>query len=298
MNIFKKAIATVTLCAMALSFSACRSTAETLLAKDSFKICCSFYPMYVMTMNIAGGIDGVEVVSMSDPNMGCIHDHVFSTEDLKKIEGADVFVENGLELEVFNDEILAAYPDVKIINASANVKDAYDDGDEVNGHVWTSIDDYELQITNVCIELQKADPAHAEQYKTNAAVYLEKIDALRSDNADVIASLNGVGALVLDETLPSFCIYTGMDFITVETDHENEALSAGDIADIISEMNEKGITLIFVGAGEDTAMADAIAAETGATVYTLNTCMTGNEEENAYIDQMNENFEVLSDIIG
>ena len=106
MNIFKKAIATVTLCAMALSFSACRSTAETLLAKDSFKICCSFYPMYVMTMNIAGGIDGVEVVSMSDPNMGCIHDHVFSTEDLKKIEGADVFVENGLELEVFYDEIL------------------------------------------------------------------------------------------------------------------------------------------------------------------------------------------------
>lgn len=296
MNIFKKATAVLTLSATILSLAAC-STVAKLASDDTFTICCSFYPMYVMTMNIAGGIDGVEVVSMSDPNMGCIHDHVFSTEDLKKIEGADVYVENGLELEAFNDEILAAYPDIKIINASANVEDAYDDGDEVNGHVWTSIYDYKLQVTNVCLLLQQEDPKHAEQYKTNAAIYLEKIDALESDNADVIASLNGVGALVLDETLPSFCIYTGMDFITVETDHENEALSAGDIADIISEMNENDINIIFVGAGEDTDMADAIAAETGATVYTLNTCMTGKEEENAYIDQMNENFDILSDII-
>lgn len=296
MNIFKKAIATLTLSATALSLAACSAGAQP-AADDKFTICCSFYPMYVMTMNIAGGIDGVEVVSMSDPNLGCIHDHVFSTEDLKKIEGADVYVENGLELEAFNDEITAAYPDIKIIEASADVKDAFDDGDEVNGHVWTSIYDYKLQITHVSEELQKLDPEHAEQYKANAEAYIEKIDALESDNADVIASLEGVGALVLDETLPSFCIYTGMDFITVETDHENEALSAGDIADIITEMNEKGITIIFVGAGEDTDMADAIAAETGATVYTLNTCMTGKEEENAYIDQMNENFEVLSDII-
>ena len=298
MNIFKKATATVTLSAIALSLAACSAGAPAAKADDDvFTICCSFYPMYVMTMNIAGGIDGVEVVSMSDPNMGCIHDHVFSTDDLKKIEGADVYVENGLELEAFNDEIKAAYPDINIIEASTNVKDAYDDGDEVNGHVWTSIDDYELQVTYVCIELQKLDPKHANEYKTNAATYLEKIDALQSDNADVIAALNGVGVLVLDETLPSFCIYTGMDFITVETDHENEALSAGDIADIISEMNEKDINVIFVGAGEDTDMADAIAAETGAAVYILNTCMTGKEDENAYIDQMNENFEVLSDII-
>jgi len=296
MNIFKKVIATAAIGAITLSFASC-AAAPAKEANDTYKICCSFYPMYVLTMNIAGGIDGVEVVSMSDPNMGCIHDHVFSTEDLKKIEGADVFVENGLELEVFNDEILAAYPEVKIIEAAADVKDAPADEEEVNGHVWTSIYDYELQIKKVSAELQALDPAHAEQYAANEKAYLEKIDALQSDNADVIAALEGMGVLVIDETLPSFCVYTGMDFITVETDHEQEALSAGDIADIISEMNEEGIQIIFVGAGEDSAIADTIASETGATVYTLNTCMTGVETEDAYIDQMNENFKTLSDII-
>ena len=89
-----------------------------------------------------------------------------------------------------------------------------------------------------------------------------------------------------------------MDYITVETDHENEALSAGDIAEIIEEMNENGIGIIFVGTGEGSYIDDAIAAETGATVVTLNTCMTGIETEDAYIDQMSENFKTLSDIIG
>ena len=297
MNTFKKAVASAALISVILSLAACSAGAPK-TADESYDIVASFYPMYVLTLNIAGGIDGVTVSSMSDPNMGCIHDHVFSTEDLKQLEGADVFVENGLDLEVFNDEILAAYPDLDIIDASANVTDAPADEEEVNGHVWTSIDDYELQIKQVSAELQKLDPAHAEQYAANEKAYLEKIDALRSEGEDVIAALNGTPVLVLDETLPSFCVYAGMDYITVETDHENEALSAGDIAEIIEEMNENGIGIIFVGTGEGSDIADAISAETGATIVTLNTCMTGTETEDAYIDQMSENFKTLSDIIG
>ena len=256
MNTFKKAVASAALISVTLSLAACSAGAPK-TADESYDIVASFYPMYVLTLNIAGGIDGVTVSSMSDPNMGCIHDHVFSTEDLKQLEGADVFVENGLDLEVFNDEILAAYPDLDIIDASANVMDAPADEEEVNGHVWTSIDDYELQIKQVSAELQKLDPAHAEQYAANEKAYLEKIDALRSEGEDVIAALNGTPVLVLDETLPSFCVYAGMDYITVETDHENEALSAGDIAEIIEEMNENAIGIIFVGADGDTARRSA-----------------------------------------
>ena len=295
MNTFKKAVASAALISVTLSLAACSAGAPN-TADESYDIVASFYPMYVLTLNIAGGIDGVTVSSMSDPNMGCIHDHVFSTEDLKQLEGADVFVENGLDLEVFNDEILAAYPDLDIIDASANVTDAPADEEEVNGHVWTSIDDYELQIKQVSAELQKLDPAHAEQYKANADAYLEKITKLETDYAEVISSLDGKGVLVLDETLPSFCVYAGMDFITVETDHEQEALSAGDIAEIITEMNNKNINIIFIGAGEESQIADAIAEETGAAIITLNTCMTGEENKDAYIDQMSENLKTLTGI--
>ena len=87
-----------------------------------------------------------------------------------------------------------------------------------------------------------------------------------------------------------------MDFITVETDHEQEALSAGDIAEIITEMNDKNINIIFIGAGEESQIADAIAEETGAAIITLNTCMTGEENKDAYIDQMSENLKTLTGI--
>ena len=112
-----------------------------------FNIVTSFYPMQILVMNVAGGIDGVTVECMSDPNIGCIHDHVFTTDDLRKVENADVYVENGLELETFNDQLLNAYPDLTIIEAASEVTDAPEDEGEVNGHVWTSIDDYIIEIS-------------------------------------------------------------------------------------------------------------------------------------------------------
>ena len=236
-----------------------------------FNIVTSFYPMQILVMNVAGGIDGVTVECMSDPNIGCIHDHVFTTDDLRKVENADVYVENGLDLETFNDQLISAYPGLTIIEAASEVTDAPEDEGEVNGHVWTSIDDYIIEIRTVSAALGAADPAHAAEYETNAEAYIGRVEQLKSDYADQIASAEGTGVLVIDETLPSFCEWLGLDYEVVETDHEQSALSAGDIADTIDWMNANGVMVIFVSADTDAGIADAIAAETEGTVMELNT---------------------------
>lgn len=261
-----------------------------------FNIVTSFYPVQILVMNIAGGIDGVEVDCMSDPNLGCIHDHVFTTEDLRLIENADVYVENGLGLEMFNDQILSAYPDLPIIEAAAGVTDAPSDEDEVNGHIWTNIDDYILEINEVSSRLSELDPGHASEYSANAEAYIARINDLTSEYSDVIASAAGQKVLVLDESLPSFCIYLGMDYITIETDHEQSALSAGQIGDTIGYMNDNGITAIFTEPDDRAGFAYSIASETGATIYELHTALTGEVYEDAYIDQMEHNFEVLGNM--
>ena len=261
-----------------------------------FRIVTSFYPVQILTMNVAGGIDGVEVVCMSDPNLGCIHDHTFTTEDLRSIENADIYIENGLGLETFNERVLASYPDLEIVEAAGEVTDAPSEDDEVNGHVWTSLDDYKIMIAHVAEALCSADPVHAGEYEANAAEYISGIEALQERYSDVILALNGTSATVLDESIPSFCVYAGIDYTTIETDHEQSALSAGDLGTVIDHMNSNGVNAIFVGADTDMAIADAIASETGAQVYVLNTCITGEVNENAYINQMEENFEVLRDI--
>lgn len=74
--------------------------------ENNFKIVTSFYPIYVMTLNITQGAQNIDLVNMTETNIGCLHDYTLSTNDMKKIENANAFIENGLGLESFNDKII------------------------------------------------------------------------------------------------------------------------------------------------------------------------------------------------
>ena len=67
---------------------------------------------------------------------------------------------------------------------------------------------------------------------------------------------------------------------------------------MIGSVNDNGIAAIFVTADGENDIADTIAGETGAVIYELNSCMTGEVYADAYIDQMAENFDTLRGIAG
>lgn len=282
--------------AMTVSLASCANEPAKSEDDGEFNIVTSFYPMQILAMNVAGGIDGVTVECMSAPDIGCIHDHVFTTDDLRKVENADVYIENGLELETFNDRLLSAYPDLQVIEAAAEVTDAPEDDGEVNGHVWTSIDDYIIQIRTVSAALSEADPDHAADYEANAEAYIEKIEQLTESYADQIAAVEGMRVLVIDETLPSFCVWLGLDYEVIETDHEQASLSAGDIADTVDWMNDNGVSVILVSSDSDDGIAEAVAAEINGSIVAFNTCMTGEVYADAYLDQMADNLVLLQNL--
>lgn len=282
--------------AMTVSLASCVKEPAKSEDDGEFNIVTSFYPMQILAMNVAGGIDGVTVECMSAPDIGCIHDHVFTTDDLRKVENADVYIENGLELETFNDRLLSAYPDLQVIEAAAEVTDAPEDDGEVNGHVWTSIDDYIIQIRTVSAALSEADPDHAADYEANAEAYIEKIEQLTESYAEQIAAVEGMRVLVIDETLPSFCVWLGLDYEVIETDHEQASLSAGDIADTVDWMNDNGVSVILVSSDSDDGIAEAVAAEINGSIVAFNTCMTGEVYADAYLDQMADNLVLLQNL--
>ena len=80
----------------------------------NLKIVTSFYPMYLATMNVTRGVEGVEVVNLTPPQTGCLHDYQLTPEDMKLLETADIFVINGLGMESFHDKVTEARPDLKI----------------------------------------------------------------------------------------------------------------------------------------------------------------------------------------
>lgn len=263
-------------------------------SSDKTKIVASFYPMHILTMNITDGIDNVDLTSMSDPNMGCIHDHTFTTEDLKKVEKANIFVENGLGLEVFNDKILSAYPNVKIVEASKDFTNTIKDGEDENAHLWTNIDNYVKQVQNVSNSLQSLDKDNASAYKKNEESYISSLNSIKDKYKDAIGNANGKKALVLDETLPYFCQFLNIDYISIESDHEQESVSAETLKSTIQTMKDQNIKSIFLAKDANKSVAETVAKETGAKIYELNTCMVGDVNKDAYINDMSENFDIIS----
>jgi len=68
---------------------------------EGLTIVTSFYPMYIASLNIADGIDGVQVVNLTENQTGCVHDYQLTTKDMRTLSGAQVVVLNGGEMEEF-----------------------------------------------------------------------------------------------------------------------------------------------------------------------------------------------------
>ncbi|MBR4026237.1 MAG: zinc ABC transporter substrate-binding protein [Lachnospiraceae bacterium] len=93
------------------------SQLQTEKTEDEFVIVTSFYPMYIATMNIVDGIEGVTLKNLSEPQTGCLHDFQLTPEDMKLLSTADVFIINGGGIESFMEDIAKSYPKLVVIEA-------------------------------------------------------------------------------------------------------------------------------------------------------------------------------------
>ena len=48
----------------------------------------SFYPVWILTLNLTDGIEGVEVVNMAENVAGCLHDYSLRNSDMVTLSGA------------------------------------------------------------------------------------------------------------------------------------------------------------------------------------------------------------------
>ena len=123
-------------------------TSQTVQPKPTV-IAASFYPMYIMTKNIAVGIPGVQVINMTRPTTGCLHDYQVTTDDLKNLEGASFFVINGAGMESFLDKVTAQMPNLKLVDASKGIALIKNEGGDDNPHIWVSVSLAMQQVTNI-----------------------------------------------------------------------------------------------------------------------------------------------------
>lgn len=263
------------------------------VSSSKTRIVTSFYPMYVIALNLTEGAEGIELSNMADVNVGCLHDYTLTTEDMKKVENADIFISNGLGMENFISKILESNSDMKVIDSSNNLENVISNGIEENAHIWTSIDNYILQVQNIAEELKTADAKNAEIYTQNAQKYVDELNKLNEEYKSKLAKSNGEKAICLNEAFEYMGQELGMEMITIKTDHEESTISAGMLKSVINKVKEDDIKIIIIDKNDSKTNAETIANETGAKILELNSGLTGELNKDAYINQMRENMSIL-----
>ena len=264
------------------------------MENEKVKIVTSFYPMYIIAENLTEGAANVELVNMADVNVGCLHDYTLTTADMKKVENADIFILNGLGMESFIDKIIESNENMKVIDSSDNISNLISDEDETNAHIWTSIENYIIQVENICEGLKINNPDNAEIYENNKNKYKEKLNSLKEEYLDELSDLKGRKAVVLNEAFEYMGQELGIEMITIKTDHEESTLSAEMLKDTIDKMKENQIDMIIIDKNDNKSNAENIANETGAKIYELNSGLTGSLDKNAYLDALRENLDILN----
>ena len=258
------------------------------------KIVTSFYPMYIIAENLVQGANNVELVNMADVNVGCLHDYTLTTEDMKEVEDADIFIINGLGMEKFLEKVINLNGDMYVLDSSTNIQNLIKDEDEINPHIWTSINNYILQVKNISKELQNKDAINAQVYKENEEKYVEKLENLKEEYLEELKDLEGKKAVILNESFEYMAQELKIDATTIKTDHEESTLSAETLKNIIDKMKNENISMIILDKNDNKSNAETIANETGAKIYELNSGLIGSLEKDTYIEQVKENVNCLN----
>jgi zinc transport system substrate-binding protein len=206
------------------------------LQGDKLQIVTTFYPVYMIGLNIADQIEGVEVKSLTDLNTGCLHDYQLTTEDMKIISSADIMIINGGGMEGFLEDVVANYPKLTIIDASEGImmlpsasedsheeeveqdEEAVNDEEagnneeaehahgEWNAHVWLDPVLYAKQIENISNGLQEylsssefKDEVLSKAIEENAQTYIQKVKELDIEIVEFTNTLNSEGSQLLNE---------------------------------------------------------------------------------------------------
>ena len=292
----KVALVTILLGIGVLLFAGCGNNQQAEKNSVEFTIVTSFYPMYIATVNITKGIDGVTVTNMTKPQTGCLHDYQLTPEDMKKLEKANAFVVNGAGMEAFLDKAVKRQKNMIIIDASKNIELLKDASGEENPHVWVSVTNAIIQVKNIAIQLAEADPKHAAAYKKNAAEYVDKLETLKKEMHKKIDPLTHHDIVTFHEAFPYFAKEFNLNIVAVVEREPGSDPSPKDIEKTVELVKRFSVKALFAEPQYPKGAAQTIARESGGVVYSLDPVVTGeaNEEAyNAYIKAMKKNADVL-----
>ena len=187
-----------------------------------------------------------------------------------------------------------------------------EDGEEefnYDPHSWLDPLAFKEQASVVLEALKTAFPSAEDEFTSNAESYMSQLDSL---HADFQSTLPSDSTCTDTKVIANHNAYSylgkryDLQFISIHgLDPEGEP-SAADIAEAVEEINEEGITVLFIEEYTSTSAVDSIVEQTvsdtlpnGVAVEYLYTMeMEPKDESDDYISLMRKSLESLKEGLG
>ncbi|CCB66955.1 metal ABC transporter substrate-binding protein [Hyphomicrobium sp. MC1] len=215
------------------------------------------------------GGDHVNVKSLVPPN-GDPHEFEPSPDDAKSLKEADITFISGEGLEGWFEKLVTAsgYNGKPIVVSNGiKTRTMEEDGKTVTDpHVWNSPVNVKVWVVNIEKALASADPSDAADFKANAKVYSEKLDALNTYAKSVLETVPKDRRKILTshDAFGYFGREYGVTFLSpIGLSTETEA-SAADVAKLIDQIKAEKVKTYFFENSNDSRLVKQIAKATGA----------------------------------
>lgn len=308
------------------------NTKNTDEADDMLTVVTSFYPMYIATLNIVDGVEGVRLENLSEPQTGCLHDFQLTPEDMKLLSTADVFVINGGGIESFMSDVAKAYPKLDVVEACEDVvllsddesdsdhdhdheadtesdsdhdhdheADAesdsthdHDHGDE-NAHAWMSVPRYRTMVQTIASRLAEKDAKHADEYYANAKAYDAKLAVLEEKIDSLKSFTGGQNIIIFHEAYEYVADDFSMNACYLLDLDEERSVSAGEVKQVIGAIKDDGVSVILAEELYGKSMGDTVSRETDVHMVYIDPLNRGEYDKDSYLDGMERNIELIKD---
>ncbi|MBR1476430.1 MAG: zinc ABC transporter substrate-binding protein [Lachnospiraceae bacterium] len=327
-NIKRYIVSLLSVCIFLLSLSGCGSASGNADAgnKGRLQIVTTIFPEYEWVEEILGDKkDGAEVTLLLDNGVD-LHSYQPTAEDIMKIATCDMFIYVGGESDEWVEDALkeVTNKDIQVINLleilgdkvkeeevkeGMEAEEEEEEGEEepeYDEHVWLSLKNAVVLVSEIEGRLEAADPDNAQVYSDNAKAYIEKLNALDKEYADTVAA-SSVKTLLFGDRFP-FRYLTddyGLDYYAafVGCSAETEA-SFETIVFLANKVDELKLSSIMTIEGTDHRIAETIKDNTvtkAQNILSLDSMQSTTSKDVAagvtYLSIMEKNLEILKEAL-
>ena len=265
--------------------------------QSTTQIAATTLPVYEFTEYLCNGT-GIPVTRLITEEVSCLHDYTLRTAQMRAIEGAELVVVSGGGLEDFlgdvidNKTLVDASMDISLDCGHEHSHESHQH--EHDPHYWLSPQNAMAMVENICTELTKHYPEHADTFAANKEPLLARLTQLDLDAQNALQHLQSRELITFHDGFGYLAQAYDLHIVKAIEEESGSEASAAELIEIIQLVNEHNLPAIFVEENGSVSAAEIIAKETGAKVFTLNMAMSGN----SYFDAMEHNISTLKEALG